>query len=127
MAFRSLRRTLGTVAACALFTSFAHADDLADEADLQFRLGAERYTAGDYRGALEHFLASNRLVPNRNVIFNVARTYEQLGKFPEAFRYYGAALAEESDPDAKARIERAIEQIRPHVAVVNVTTVPPGA
>ncbi|MEO7092269.1 MAG: hypothetical protein ABI175_03395, partial [Polyangiales bacterium] len=39
----------------------ALADDVADEADLQFELGAERYKQGDFLGALEHFLASNRL------------------------------------------------------------------
>ncbi|MEO6418198.1 MAG: hypothetical protein ABIP39_02245, partial [Polyangiaceae bacterium] len=46
-------------------TRHARADDLADESELQFQLGAERYTKGDFRGALEHFLASNRLVNNR--------------------------------------------------------------
>src|SRR5437773_1552373 len=62
----------------AVAPAVAHADDVADEADLQFNLGADAYEKGDFRGALEHFLASNRLVPNRNVIFNIARTYEQL-------------------------------------------------
>ena len=37
--------------------------DLAEEADLQFRLGSDLYRKGDYEGALEHLLASNRLVP----------------------------------------------------------------
>ena len=70
---------------------FARGDDLADEADLQFQLGAARYLEGDFRGALEHFLASNRLVPNHNVSFNIGRSYEQLKQFPEAFRYYSQA------------------------------------
>ena len=80
------------------------ADDLADEADLQFQLGAERYRDGDYRGALEHFLASNRLVPNRNVGFNIARSYEKLKQYPEAFRYYTQALEGENDPQASERV-----------------------
>ncbi|HEX4340510.1 MAG TPA: TonB-dependent receptor [Polyangiaceae bacterium] len=105
----------------------ARADDLADEADLEFRLAAERYTASDYRGALEHFLASNRLAPNRNVVFNIARTYEKLQRFPEAFRYYTTALADETDPAARARISTALDAIRPHVAVLDVTTAPSGA
>lgn len=111
----------------ALFAGVARANDFADEADLQFRLGAERYTAADYRGALEHFLASNRLVGNRNVVFNIARTYEKLERFPEAFRYYTDALAAETDAAARTRISQAIEQIRPHVAVLDVVTEPPGA
>ncbi|HEX7669383.1 MAG TPA: hypothetical protein VF395_07370, partial [Polyangiaceae bacterium] len=103
---RRLRGFLAPVFALLAFLLVAgasRADDVADEADLQFRIGADRYTAGDYRGALEHFLASNRLVPNRNVVFNVARTYEKLERYPESFRYYTAALAEETDAAAQAR------------------------
>src|SRR5262245_27634216 len=51
----------------------AHADGVADEADIAFRLGAERYVAGDHRQALLLFLTSHRLAPNANVAFNVAR------------------------------------------------------
>lgn len=109
------------------FGGAALADDFADEADLQFRLGADRYTAGDYRGALEHFLASNRLVPNRNVVFNIARSYEKLEQYPEAFRYYEAVFASETEPTAQARITQALQQIRPHVAIIDIQTDPPGA
>ena len=48
---------------------------------------AERYTASDYRGALEHFLASNRLVPNRNVVFDIDVT----GNRPDALSILGVA------------------------------------
>lgn len=105
----------------------AWADDTADEADLQFELGAQAYQRREYLSALEHFLTSNRLVPNRNVIFNVAKSYEQLRRFPEAFRYYTLALEAEPDPADKARIQAALEQIRPHVAVLEVETQPRGA
>jgi len=105
----------------------AAADDLADEADLQFSLGADRYRDGDYRGALEHFLASNRLVPNHNVGFNIARSYEQLKQYPEAFRYYTQAMEGEHDPQARERVAAAIEKIKPHVAVLRIETDPPGA
>ena len=115
---------------CLLVVCFgrpAHADDLADEADVEFRIGAERYAAADYLGALEHFLASNRLAPNRNVVFDIARSYEKLSRFPEAFRYYTSALAEETDAAARTRIEAALDAIRPQVAVLDVETVPGGA
>ncbi len=70
-------------AACALSLSgSARADDLADEADLRFQLGAEAYQQGNFKEALQHFLASNRLVPNKNVVFNIARAYEQLRQYP---------------------------------------------
>jgi tetratricopeptide (TPR) repeat protein len=105
----------------------AHADDLADEADLKFRLGAEAYQRTDYRGALEHFLASNRLVPNRNVVYNIARCYEELKQYPEAYRYFTLALEGESSTDTRARIERALASLRQNVAVLDVDSEPAGA
>jgi outer membrane receptor for ferrienterochelin and colicin len=126
-------RLLRALAACAtlcasvLCVQQSRADDLADEADLQFTLGAEKYQAGDYRSALEHFLVSNRLVPNRNVVYNIARAYEQLKQYPEAFRYYTQALDQETDQAARARIETAIGRISSFVSVLDITTDPPGA
>ena len=113
---------------CALCAAgSASADDTADEADLKFRLGAEAYQRGDYRSALEHFLVSNRLVPNRNVIYNIARCFEELKQFPEAYRYYTLALKAETDKEAQARILRSLASIKQHVAVLEVESDPPGA
>ncbi|MGK3988957.1 TonB-dependent receptor [Sorangium sp. So ce136] len=70
---------------------------------------------------------SNRLVPNRNVIFNIARTYEALQEYPDAFRYYVQALELEPNAARRPAIEEALARIRPNVAVINVTTDPPGA
>ncbi|HXK19616.1 MAG TPA: PEGA domain-containing protein, partial [Polyangiaceae bacterium] len=105
----------------------AHADDSADEADLKFRIGAEAYQRGDYKLALEEFLASNRLVPNRNVTYNVARCYEELKQFPDAYRYYTLALRDETDKATRSRIEHALGQIRQNVAVLEIESEPPGA
>jgi outer membrane receptor for ferrienterochelin and colicins len=105
----------------------AYADGNADEADLHFETGAEAYSKGDFRTALEHFLASNRLVPNRNVIFNIARTYEQLKRFADAHRYYVDALQGETNPQTTATIQDAIKRIAPNVAVLKIESDPPGA
>jgi outer membrane receptor for ferrienterochelin and colicin len=118
---------LATVLTATISASSASADDTADEADLHFNLGADRYEARDFNGALEHFLVSNRLVPNKNVVFNIARTYEQLKKAPEAYRYYVVALEGEKDATARKRIEDAIARITPSVAILKVETTPPGA
>jgi outer membrane receptor for ferrienterochelin and colicin len=120
-------RLLGVLLALVLCAAPARADDLADEADLQFTLGAEAYQKGDFRGALEHFLASNRLVANRNVLYNIARTYEQLKLFPQAYRYYTQALDGENDAGARAKIEAALAQLGKSVAVLRIETDPPGA
>lgn len=99
----------------------------ADEAELHFQLGSERYRSGDLNAALEHFLRSNRLVPNRNVVFNIARTFESLARFADAHRYYIDAIAGETDVRAVNEITSAIARIAPNVAVLNVVTSPPGA
>lgn len=105
----------------------ARADDVADEADHLFTLGAERYQEKDYKAALANFLASNRLVRNRNVMFNIARTYEHLRQFADAYRYYQRSLEGETDASVKARIKEALQRIGASVALLNVTTDPPGA
>ncbi len=116
--------------ACAIAlgaSSEARADGEADEAELEFQLGAERYRAGQYREALLHFLASNRLAPNRNVMFNVARTYERIGRFPEAYRWYVDAVEGETDPSIRATADEALARITPQVSVLDVSTTPAGA
>ncbi len=127
---RSLRRR-----ATALLLGFvtlglapsAHADDVADEADHLFTLGAERYQDKDYKGALEHFLASNRLVRNRNVMFNIARTHEHLRQLPDAYRYYQRSLDGETDGAVKQRTREALSRLAASVALLEVKTEPAGA
>ncbi|MBI5531385.1 MAG: TonB-dependent receptor [Deltaproteobacteria bacterium] len=70
---------------------------------------------------------SNRLVPNRNVIYNIARACEQLKQYPDAYRYYTQTLEQESDPQVRQRIEEALARIGPGVAVLDIVTDPPGA
>ena len=107
--------------------SSAHADDVADEADHLFTLGAERYQDKDYKGALEHFLASNRLVRNRNVMFNIARTHEHLRQLPDAYRYYQRSLDGETDGAVKQRTREALSRLAASVALLEVKTEPAGA
>jgi tetratricopeptide (TPR) repeat protein len=127
MIFPRYAPAIAVVSLVVLLSPSLRADDLADEADLHFTLATEKYAARDFRGALEHFLISNRLVPNRNVIFNIARTYEQMAQFPDAFRYYVQALELEPDASRRPKIGESIARIKPNVAVLNVTTDPPGA
>ncbi len=127
---RTIARLPARLLLVAVLTASAtpvRADGEADEAELHFQRGAESYRRGDYTDALEHFLASNRLSPNRNVQFNVARAFEQLNRFPEAYRYYVGALEGETDASIKKEVEAAITRVAPRVAVVEVSTTPPGA
>ncbi|MFT4978457.1 MAG: tetratricopeptide (TPR) repeat protein, partial [Myxococcota bacterium] len=101
--------------------------DLADEAELHFQLGVDAYLARRYRAALEHLLLSNRLAPNPGVAFNIGRAYEKLGEYSRAYTYYRAAAESWEREDRRATARASIEAIRPRLALVEVTTDPPGA
>ncbi len=101
--------------------------DLAEEADFHFELAVKAYSKGNYESALEHWLVSNRLVPNRNVAFNIAHCYERLGQYSEAYRHYHDVWLSETDPEAKASAYEAQTRIGKHVALVEIETDPPGA
>src|SRR5687767_1603483 len=98
--------------------SEVRADDVADEADHLFTLGAEHYQKKDYKEALQYFLASNRLVRTRNMMFNIARTYEHLQQFPDAYRYYQRAHEGETDAAVKQRIKESMSRIAATVALL---------
>lgn len=123
----SIALALALCSLLGLAEGLARADGLADEAELHFQMATEHYQRGNFRDALEHFLTSNRLVPNKNVVLNIARTFEQLRRFADAHRYYVDAREVEQDPKLVQSIDAAIQRIAPHVAVLFVETTPPGA
>ncbi len=114
------------IALC-LWASAAFGADVAEEADHLFQLGIRDYSDGDYESALAHLLASFRLVPNRNVEFNIARVYEQLGKLDLAWRHYHEYVLGTPDPTARADGEAALARLDKDVARVKVTSSPSGA
>jgi outer membrane receptor for ferrienterochelin and colicins len=105
----------------------ASADNAADEAEVAFVLGNTAYARGDYPQALGHYFLSYRLAPNHNVLFNIARCYEALKRYDEAYRYYGDLTTEGLQGPDRSEVEQALARIRPKVALVRITTVPPGA
>jgi outer membrane receptor protein involved in Fe transport len=111
-----------------LSAAAVRADSLADEADFRFHRGAQLFRQGKIEEALSEFLASNHLVHNRNVVFNIARSFELLKRPNEAYRWYGDILEEENVPaeDRKAA-EQAIRHLQPSLALLRVESDPPGA
>lgn len=107
--------------------SMSLADGVADEAELHFQMGTDAYNQGDYPSALDHFLVSNRLVPNLNVVLNVALTFERMQRFADAHRYYVDALQGTKDQKVIQEVTTAIANLAPHVAVLLIETDPPGA
>jgi outer membrane receptor for ferrienterochelin and colicins len=99
----------------------------ADEAQFHFLRGNRAYQDKRYEDALASYYLSNRLVPNHNVQFNIARCLDRLGRYDEAYRAWSTlveqGLPEKEDKSAK----EAIDQLRPHLALVEIETTPPGA
>jgi outer membrane receptor protein involved in Fe transport len=123
-----MRRTaVLLIAALAGAPALAAAAPEADEAQFRFLRGNQLYRQGRFEDALSEYYQSNRLVPNRNVEFNIARCLEKLRRFDEAFRVWTALEAGELPEQERALVRESVERLRPHVALLRVTSTPPGA
>lgn len=114
-------------ALCALAAPRAVRADVASEAALQFELGQELYRQRRYAEALERFVASNRLVPNPGVMFNIAQTYQLLRRPREAYNWYETYLQQELSETDRREATVARDRLLRRVAVVEVETEPAGA
>jgi outer membrane receptor protein involved in Fe transport len=101
--------------------------DVADEAQYHFVRGNRLYREGRFEDALGHYYASNRLAPNRNVQFNVARCLEQLKLFEEAYRSWSALDAQVLPEAERATVKAAVDRLRPYLALIEIVSDPPGA
>src|ERR1700682_1877216 len=117
------------IAAAVLAAGFAaRADSVADEADFHFHRGAQLTQRGKVEEALGEFFFSNRLVHNRNVVFNIARSFELLKRYNEAYRWYSDILSEENVPAADRKaVETAIRHLEPSLALLRIESDPAGA
>lgn len=120
-------RSLVLLCACALAAP-ALADNTADEADVAFELGNRAFAQHHVEEALASYFLSYRLVPNRNVLFNIARCYEAQRRYDEAYRYWNDLFVDPGLPETDRReVKGALSRLAPQVALVTVTTTPPGA
>jgi iron complex outermembrane receptor protein len=68
-----------------------------------FDQGQADYKAGQFKEAIEAFLAADRLHPSPDLMYDVAQAYERLGELGRAVEYYEAYL--QRDPRAKDRAQ----------------------
>lgn len=101
--------------------------DLAEEAEVAFEIGVQHVQRGEYLLALSYLLESNRLAPNKNVLYNIAGAYEALGRNEQAYQYYTEYLELEQDPQRRQDGQRGLARLAGRVALVRITSDPPGA
>lgn len=73
--------------------------------------GLSAYGQGAYADAIEAFSAADKLQPQPALVFDIARSYEQLQDWDDALKYYGEYLARA--PEATDR-----QQVQQHVRVL---------
>ncbi|MEZ4382038.1 MAG: tetratricopeptide repeat protein [Nannocystaceae bacterium] len=63
---------------------------------------SEKYSEGDYEGAIALFERAYALEPEPNILFNIGRIYEEAGKYEDAITYYERFISEpQVDLEAK--------------------------
>jgi tetratricopeptide (TPR) repeat protein len=85
-----------------------------------FRIGAERYDAGDYRGALEELLTAQRLHRVPAFDFNIGRCYDKLGETRLAIEHYERYAA--TEPPDVSEVRTRIAELKRQLALTT-----PGA
>ena len=119
----------------------AYADTPSDEAAMEqrraaakskYQQGAEAYSAGRFKDAVDYFLAADQLSPSAPLSFNIARAYEKLSDDAGALRWYRDYLRRNPDaPNAntvRPLIASLSESLRKKgVQQVTVLTTPAGA
>src|SRR4051812_2701284 len=58
----------------------------------RFKQGAQAYSEGRYKDAIDLFLDADRLAPNPAFAYNIGLAYEELGDATNALRWYRSYL-----------------------------------
>ena len=86
----------------------ALAGDPVDRARAEFETGASAYERGDYESALVHFEASYTVSHRPELLFNIGRALEKLGRPGEAANRLREYLVARPDSEDRAAVEARI-------------------
>jgi tetratricopeptide (TPR) repeat protein len=93
--------------------------------------GRKAFSRGDYEAAIEEFKAAFDIRPKPAALFNIAKSYEKMGRYEESIDHFQQYL--DLDPTATDRadveetIKRLQKSIRERFQELSVSSDPPGA
>lgn len=76
-----------------------------------FEKGVAAYSAGRYYEAIEIFTETDRLYPNPQLSFNIAKAYDNLGSKTGGLRFYRDYLRRSPDAADKATVEGRVREL----------------
>jgi tetratricopeptide (TPR) repeat protein len=126
----------GVVLALGAVTSLAQAEPAPatdkEASREQFRLGAQAYSEGRFKDAIDLFLEADRLSSNPVFAYNIGQSYEELGDAANALRWYRTYLRDRPGAPDQAEVEPRIRAAERHlqdggVQQVSVLSSPEGA
>jgi tetratricopeptide (TPR) repeat protein len=82
-----------------------------DRARSLFQQGVTAYRAGKFYEAVQIFLQTQRIYPDTQLLFNVARAYENLGNASAALRYYRDYLRQADRPSDGNEVREHVQQL----------------
>lgn len=127
--------TAASIAAALFATAPCHAQvtrpatQSPSEAEVRFQRGLELFAVRNYEGALAEFQRSYELSGMAGLLYNLARAYQALGRYPEAARAIERYLREASDltPERRAEVEGMLAQTRSYIARIDLRVEPSDA
>jgi tetratricopeptide (TPR) repeat protein len=81
-------------------------------AEEEYRKGAAHFKVGEYERALLYFVRVYRVAPNPNLVYNMARSFEELGRLGEAADYYDEYLRLVPDAADRQQVELTVRTLR---------------
>jgi tetratricopeptide (TPR) repeat protein len=80
-------------------------------AKLLYQQGQEKYQLGAYEEAAKIFLEAYQAHPLTPLLYNVAQSYRQAGRIPEAIAYYQQFLCYETNEKRREDVQRRILEL----------------
>lgn len=99
------------------------------EAQERFSRAITLYGQRNFEGALAEFERVYELTQRADLLFNIGRAQEALGRYPEAATSVEEYLRRTPDmaPETRAEVEQLLASVRRYIAYLRVAVTPPGA